>query len=66
MQNVISVPSAARANFEGLGILLAVNITSFVGKVLLLNFCFLFIAIVLVKLNFIELYGARWVKRGVI
>ena len=64
MQNLISVPSAARINFQGLGELLAANIPCFVIKTFFVASLRCFSAILGVRLYFIWIYGERWMKRG--
>ena len=66
MQNVMSMPSAAGVNVQGLGKQLAVNKNSFVVNLLVVSFCGLFSAILWVKLNFIGITWVRGVNKGII
>ena len=70
MQNVMSVPSAARVSFQGFRKLLALHILCLVLKLFFffffLQFCALFSAIMWVRLDFIGIYGVTLVEMGVI
>ena len=59
MQNVMSMPSAARVNLQGFGKLMALIIHCFVLKLVLVAFCALFSATLCVKLDFIGINMVR-------
>ena len=63
MQNVMTMPSAARVNFQGLGKWLTQNTPCFVVKLFLVAILQFFRSIWWVMLDFIWIYGVKWVKR---